>query len=102
MNLLILHQNYPGQFERLARALAEREGWTVVGVGQGDRVAERIKPARYYSYTALTAAPEAIFPPLRQFEQEVRRGRSVAEVLWRLRQRGFQPDIVIAHSGWGE
>ena len=32
MNLLLLHQNFPGQFRRLAQSWARLPGWQVLGL----------------------------------------------------------------------
>jgi glycosyltransferase involved in cell wall biosynthesis len=39
---------------------------------------------------------------LRDFETHVRRGQSVVRACIELRKRGFEPDVVLAHPGWGE
>jgi len=101
MHFLLVHQNFPGQFRDLAPRL----------VALGHRV------------TAITARqpPPGMFPeairvcvyPWSQPEREgtlidpnlevnLRRGAKVAAMATLLRQQGLQPDVVIAHSGWGE
>jgi len=37
-----------------------------------------------------------------KFEEAVLHGRAVASVAMQLRKKGFAPDIICAHSGWGE
>ena len=39
---------------------------------------------------------------LRELQAKTIRGHSVARVLSKLKQEGFTPDLVFAHSGWGE
>lgn len=102
MNLLVLHPNYPGQLGRLAAALAEREGWKVAAIGRGPREPERVLPAHYTYYEKYVSGPETDFPPIEAFGQHVRQGRAVAERLQSLRDKGFQPDVIFAHPGWGE
>ena len=102
MNLLILHPNYPGQFGGLATALIERDGWKVVAVGEGERHPNQMRPARYYSYAKFVSPCETTFPPLDQFGEHVRRGRAAAGVLRSLKAKGFHPDVVLAHPGWGD
>ena len=34
MNLLLLHQNFPGQFRRLAQSWARLPGWQVLGLAR--------------------------------------------------------------------
>jgi hypothetical protein len=103
MNLLFLHQNFPGQFKLIAKELAQREGCHVVAVGRGERSPGEIPPGiRYCHYDSLTGPPEPAFPALHDLGDQLRRGRSVADLLRDLRERGFQPDAVIAHPGWGD
>lgn len=101
MNLLFLHQNYPGQFKLIASELAHRSEHKIVGVGArtrdpGDQSIE------YRGYSSLTGPPEFHYPPAQDFGDHVRRGRSAADVLTDLRDDGFKPDVVIAHPGWGD
>ena len=34
MRVLIVHQNFPGQFRHVAKAWSQRPGWQVVGIGR--------------------------------------------------------------------
>lgn len=44
-----------------------------------------------------------IHPYLRDHEGHVRRGQAVVRLLLQLRDAGkFQPDVIVAHPGWGE
>lgn len=102
MNLLFLHQNYPAQFGRLAKAFVEREGWTVVAVGHGERAPELTEWVRYYPYSKFVSPVETRYPPLEALGEDIRRGRAVLDTLTSLKRKGFRPDVVIAHPGWGE
>ncbi len=100
MKLLVMHQNYPGQFARLAPAIA-REG-TVVAVGVGDREEARIHGVRYRSHTSRLPSRSAIQPPHFDMEGELRTGRTAYQCLMGLKAQGFTPDVVFAHPAWGE
>lgn len=100
MNYLFLHRNYPGQFGRLAEALAEKN--VVVAIGAGDRQGSQIGRVKYRSYRQYVSRAEPAFPPLEHLSEQVRRGRAVADLLCILKGEGFWPDIVMAHPGWGE
>ena len=101
VRLLVLHQNFPGQFGHLVRAWSQRPGWEVRAIGRdtapglpGFGGLIRYKPARH---------PHAHqHPYLRTMEQATLHGQAVARVLLALRQRGWRPDAVLAHPGWGE
>lgn len=101
MKILVIHQNFPGQFGHLVRAWAQRPGWDVRGIGRdtapglpGFRRLIRYRPTR-------DTQPKQ-HPYLRQMESATLHGQAVARVLTRLRQGGFIPDAIVAHPGWGE
>ena len=104
MNILFIHQNFPGQYGRLAAALAAVPGNRVVALGEKGNLARRVAvPAvETIAYLAPAPAGRATHPYLRTHEAAVRRGQQVARSLMQLRSGGFSPDIVCAHPGWGE
>lgn len=101
---LFIHQNFPGQFPHIARALAER-GDTVVAIGDDTRIKQR---AALHPRIAVVGYPEPkganaqTHHYLHQFEAHVRRGQAVFRVCQDLLGKGFRPDVVVAHPGWGE
>lgn len=101
---LFVHQNFPGQFPHVTRALAER-GHTVVAIGEARLLRQRVKPhpaIRLYGYPEPKGAGTATHHYLRDYESHVRRGQAVYRVALSLAKQGFKPDVVIAHPGWGE
>ncbi len=93
MELLLIHQNHPGQFRDLIPAL-ERRGHHVLGLGATPR-GQRFD----YAWQA-PALPEDLADPL--LETSLRRAVRVQERCLQLRDQGCRPDAVVAHSGWGE
>lgn len=100
VRILLLHQNFPGQFRHIARAWSQRPDCEVVGLGRD--TAPGMPGVRWYKYRLHRPPGQAQHPYLRQMESAVLHGQAVARALDRLRQRGFVPDVVIAHPGWGE
>ena len=101
---LFVHQNFPGQFRHLARALAAR-GDTVASLGEEARLKANPPPhpaIQRVGYPAAKGGNPATHPYLRDHEGHIRRGQAVFRACQTLRQRGFRPDVVIAHPGWGE
>lgn len=101
MNFLFLHQNFPGQFTHLAPALAKR-GHKVVGLGARPDRAGPWQGVRILSYKYDEPKDHRTHPWVSTFNRAVDRGVTVYRGLLSLKARGFDPDVVIAHSGWGE
>jgi glycosyltransferase involved in cell wall biosynthesis len=106
MRALILHQNFPGQFGHLARAWAQRPGCQVLALGRDTAPGLPGVPgfdSQHLARYQLARAPHAKqHPYLRTMESAVLHGQAVARALIALRAKGFTPDVVLAHPGWGE
>ena len=98
MRILFVHQNFPGQFLHLAPALAAR-GHTVVALtDEGNRRTAPV-PVLRYRKPAATAA-EGLG---RTYAEAAERGAAVARAAAQFRrEKGFVPDVVFGHGGWGE
>lgn len=101
MKILFLHQNFPGQYKHLM-PYCKRRGHEVMAMGNRD--ASRFPPGfpyRRYAYDRSTGRdtdPLAI-----DVESKFIRARSCARAAQRLRdEEGFHPDVICAHTGWGE
>jgi hypothetical protein len=103
VNVLFIHQNFPGQFGWLAARLAA-VGHRVVGLGERDRMPKRkaIPGATRMGYPTPRGGGERTPPCLHRFEGDVRRARDVVRVAFKLASDGFIPDIIYGNPGWGE
>lgn len=104
MRILFIHQNFPGQFKHLAPALAAR-GHEVValGINQPSIATPGVKVVLHRpQFTAAAASTDPDTIALRELRKKMERGMSVARTLEALQRSGFTPDLVCAHSGWGE
>lgn len=98
MKILLVHQNFPGQFLHLAPAL-ERAGHEVIGLTVATN--KRPFPGRALRYRA--PVPTEVTGLARTYAEAAERGRVVAGAADQLRRaEGFEPDVVFGHSGWGE
>ncbi len=97
---LFIHQNFPGQFVHLSAELA-RQGHEVVALGIGQRA---VVPAgvRYEAYEPLALPRPSGIELARDFEVKLARAVPCAARMEQLRANGFQPDVIVAHPGWGE
>lgn len=100
MNILFVHQNFPGQFGFLASALAQR-GHRVVAISRKGNGGALLGVERY-QYDIPQGITPGIHPLSSEWEAKVLRGEACAGVAEKLRQGGFVPDLIIAHPGWGE
>jgi len=101
MRLLVLHQNFPGQFRTLVQAWAARPGWQVRALGRD--TAPGLPDYRGLSRYALARKGRpGQHPYLRQMEAATLHGQAVARAMLELRGKGFVPDAILAHPGWGE
>jgi len=98
MNLLFVHQNFPGQFKHLAphfaRAGHQVRALAIDGAGLPGINMRRYKPARNTS--------RDIHPWAQEFETKVIRGEACATAASRLKAEGFDPEVIVANPGWGE
>jgi glycosyltransferase involved in cell wall biosynthesis len=101
MNILFIHQNFPGQFKFLAPALAEM-GHQVVGMTMQKPQYDYWQGVKLVHYAASRGTTPNVHPWISDFETKTIRGEACYRASLELRQNGFSPDIIIAHHGWGE
>jgi len=101
MRLLVLHQNFPGQFGYFVREWSKRPGWDVRALGR--ETAPGLPGFSGLTRYRLARAPSPrTHPYLRQMEAATLHGQAVARVMLQMKRSGFTPDAVLAHPGWGE
>ena len=98
-NILIVHQNFPGQFPHIADALLVR-GDRVAAIGGKTARARPGVDFRRWSTTRGTA--KEVFDFATRAEADIIRGTAAAQAADQLRRDGFMPDVIIGHPGWGE
>jgi glycosyltransferase involved in cell wall biosynthesis len=100
MNVLFIHQNFPGQYKHLAGALAIRPGYRIAYICS--RKEEAI-PGVLRGYYDAPEEPASAYAPLKRMAEAVRRGMSAASAAEELKTKhGFRPDVICVHPGWGE
>ena len=101
MRVLFVHQNFPGQFRHVALALGKRPGTGIAAIT--DEVNKQqltgLATARYRFQPAplpgLSSAAAAL-------TTRFRRAEAVAAAMLEVKKRGFVPDVIVGHPGWGE
>ena len=101
MKILFVHQNFPGQFLHLAPELARRGHDCLALTDGGNQRASEI-PVLKYTHDSPKVDPAATRLG-RTYTQMSDRGVTVARAAQQLRERkGYVPDVIFGHSGWGE
>ena len=101
MKILLIHQNFPGQFLHLAPALAAR-GHEVLALTDKNNNRTAPVPVMRYDHKAQVVDPGQCRLG-RNYTQMSDRGVTVARDCLRWREdKGYVPDVIFGHSGWGE
>lgn len=101
MKILFVHQNFPGQFLYLAPELQKR-GHECLALTDIGNTRESAIPVLKYKHDAQKIDPAATRLG-RNYIQMSDRGVTVARACMQLRQqKGYVPDVIFGHSGWGE
>jgi glycosyltransferase involved in cell wall biosynthesis len=101
MRVLVIHQNFPGQFGHLVRTWAQRPGWEVRALSRD--TAPGLPGFEAWQRYSLSRLPlNEQHPYLRQMDAATLHGQACARLMLKLRQGGFRPDVILAHPGWGE
>lgn len=101
MNILFVHQNFPGQYRHLAPAL-QADGHRCVAVGASGATGVSGIPLRRYQIPLVDARRGADHPWAADWQVKCVRAEAVARLVHQLVTEGFQPDVVVGHPGWGE
>lgn len=100
-SILFIHQNFPAQFKHLAPALVS-EGYRVYALVTQKPRKVKIAGVKVFEYRMVGTNTENLDPWLVDFESKIIRAKSLFAAACALKDRGFEPDAVIAHPGWGE
>ena len=101
MKILFIHQNFPGQFKNFAPALASR-GHEVVALTLRDVKPQYWNGVEIVPYKLTRNLSRDIHSWVKEIEIKIVRGAACLQAAINLERRGFTPDLIIAHHGWGE
>lgn len=104
INFLFIHKIIPGQFKHLIEALSLSSRHRLVAIGQefGPGFHANSIPACEVKLYRPEQPVNPNHPYVDRMASDAYNGQAVANLLQKLRQEGFVPDVIIAHSGWGE
>ena len=101
MNILFIHQNFPGQFKHLVPSLVEK-GHKVIGMSMQEKSSDSYEGSKIVFYTASRGSTPNVHPWVSDIETKIIRGEACLFRALKLKESGFNPDLIIAHHGWGE
>ncbi len=106
MNILFIHQNFPGQFKFLAPALVQ-QGHNVQAMTMQKLATDATGWATAHGVTLIPYEPSMgstanIHPWVVDFESKIIRAEGCFRAALKLKAQGFTPDVIVAHPGWGE
>ena len=104
MRLLFVHQNFPGQYLHIIQRLARIGGHQLVALGINALDRDRPLPdeLQHFRYRPERGNTPGIHPLILETETKMIRGEACAKAADQLKAKGFTPDLICAHPGWGE
>jgi glycosyltransferase involved in cell wall biosynthesis len=97
--ILFIHQNFPGQFPHIVDALVAR-GDKIMVIG-GETAKDR-PGATLRRWKLGRGSTPGLFDDATRAEADLLRASAAAGVAWSLKEKGYIPDLIIGHPGWGE
>ena len=101
MKVLLIHQNFPGQYKHLGPAPAAR-GDQVVALTCKAKEPGVWKGIQIHPYKIKRGSGKSIHPWVGDWESKAIRAEACYDGALELRAKGFTPDVILAHHGWGE
>ena len=100
MNVLFVHNNFPAQYQHIARAMARDPQVRMAAIGSS--ASQEMNGVSLLRYSLRDFDVSATHPFARRFDVECHRAEQVLYSLSSLASSGFVPDVIMAHPGWGE
>ena len=101
MKLLFIHQGFPGQYVHIIDKLAEDLNNTIIGMGLNE-YKTKASNVTYVKYCLRKGNAAGIHEWIIDIESKVIRGEACAAAAEELKDKGFEPDVICGHPGWGE
>lgn len=102
MKILFVHQGFPGQYIHVLRHLAAARQHTLVGIGMVPRPDGLPEEVTYLRYGVQRGNGKDVHPLALETESKLIRAEGCARVAHQLREKGFVPQLICCHPGWGE
>lgn len=101
MIVLFIHQNFPGQYKHLAPLLASK-GHTCAALTLRVEKQTRWQGVEVIPYRLPKRDTQMVHPWLIDLDSKVTRAEACYSAARGMKEQGFEPDLILAHPGWGE
>jgi glycosyltransferase involved in cell wall biosynthesis len=101
MDILFIHNNFPGQFKHLAPALAA-QGHRVLALTPRVDGVKKWEGVTVVPYQIKAPKAQQVHSWLLDMDTKLHRAEGAYRAAVDLKKQGFNPVAVIAHPGWGE
>lgn len=102
MQILFIHQNFPGQFRHLAPTLAGMGNHVVAMAIRPLKDVQMWNGVRVVPYQVSGSNTAGLHPWLVDMETKTLRAEACWQAARALQQQGFSPALIVAHPAWGE
>ena len=102
MNILFIHQNFPGQFKRLAEVLAQNNQNRVLALSMSNHPTGLWNGVQIIRYSIDGIERPNARSWFSEFEIKAIRAEACFKTALELKKNGFHPQIIVAHPAWGE
>lgn len=106
MQILFIHQNFPGQYRYLARHFADQPEWDVYAIGEKENVKRQLayvpSGVKLLGYDAPKVVEPSSSFPVKEFGNQYLRAKALGALIGRQIPKGLDPDVICCHPGWGE
>jgi len=104
VRILFVHQNFPGQYIHIIKRLARhgQHQMVALGINALDRGRGIPDSLNHFRYRLDRGNTQGVHPLVMETETKIIRAEGCARAAEQLKAKGFMPDLICAHPGWGE
>ena len=98
--VVFIHQNMPGQFKNICARISQNKNNKIIFITKRKEI--QLSNIEKITYELKRKPRRDAHHYVVNLDEQLLYGQAVAGALISLRERGVRPDLIFAHSGWGE